>query len=44
MAGADEGEVVNHPGALVIFVLMMRSLGVSMWRDRRRRLGDAVSA
>jgi hypothetical protein len=44
MAGADAGEVVNHPGALVIFVLMMRSLGLSMWRDRRRRLGDAVSA
>lgn len=44
MAGGDWREVLNHPGALVIFALMILSLGVSMWKDRRRRLGDAVSA
>jgi putative tricarboxylic transport membrane protein len=44
MAGGDWREVLNHPAALVIFALMILSLGVSMWKDRRRRLGDAVSA
>ena len=44
MAGGDWREVLNHPAALVIFVLMALSLGFSMWKDRRRRLGDAVSA
>jgi putative tricarboxylic transport membrane protein len=44
MAGGDWREILNHPGALVIFALMVLSLGFSMWKDRRRRLGDAASA
>lgn len=37
IAGGDWREVLNHPAALVIVALMLLSLGLSMWKERRRQ-------
>lgn len=44
LAGGDAAEILNHPWAIVILVLMFASLGFSMWQDRRRaRTGDLTA-
>jgi putative tricarboxylic transport membrane protein len=44
LAGGDAAEILNHPWAIVIIVLMFASLGFSMWQDRRRaRDGDLTA-
>jgi putative tricarboxylic transport membrane protein len=45
LAGGDPAEVLNHPWAIVIVALMLASLGLSLWQDRRRkRTGELLSA
>jgi putative tricarboxylic transport membrane protein len=44
LAGGDIGEVLNHPWALAIIVLMVLSLGFSMWQDSRRRRTEDLTA
>lgn len=37
LAGGDPAELLNHPAAIGIILLMCLSLGVSAWQERRRR-------
>jgi putative tricarboxylic transport membrane protein len=44
LSGGDPAEILEHPAALVIVVLMIVSLAASAWRDRRRRrTGDLLA-
>jgi putative tricarboxylic transport membrane protein len=45
LAGGDPAEILNHPWAIAILALMLASLGLSFWQDRRRsRDGTVISA
>jgi putative tricarboxylic transport membrane protein len=37
LAGGDPMEILNHPAALAIILLMVASLGISAWREARKR-------
>jgi putative tricarboxylic transport membrane protein len=44
IAGGNPFEILNHPVALTIFALMLASLGVSVWNERRgRRTAEAIA-
>lgn len=44
IAGGNALEILNHPVALTIFALMLASLAVSVWNERRgRRAADAIT-
>ena len=44
IAGGNALEILNHPVALTIFGLMLASLAVSVWNERRgRRAADAIA-
>ncbi|GIX08594.1 tripartite tricarboxylate transporter permease [Elioraea sp.] len=44
IAGGNALEILNHPVALTIFALMLASLAVSVWNERRgRRAADAIA-
>ena len=44
LAGGDPLEILNHPVALLIVCLMLLSLGVSAWQERRRRRTEDLIA
>ena len=44
LSGGDPAEILEHPAALVIVVLMVASLAASAWRDRRRRRSGDLMA
>jgi putative tricarboxylic transport membrane protein len=44
LSGGDPAEILEHPAALVIVVLMLVSLAASAWRDRRRRRTEDLTA
>ena len=44
LSGGDPAEILEHPAALVIVVLMIASLAATAWRDRRpRRTEDLIT-
>lgn len=40
LAGGDPMEILNHPAALAIILLMFASLGFSAWREARKRRAE----
>ena len=44
LAGGDPMEILNHPAALAIVLLMFASLGFSAWREARTRRAARISA
>jgi putative tricarboxylic transport membrane protein len=44
LSGGDISEILNHPWAIVIFVLMVLSLGFAMWQDSQRRRTEDLTA
>jgi len=43
IAGGDPLEILNHPAAVAIIGLMLASLGVSAWREARKRRAQSAA-